>query len=135
MAKEDLLFAYQAPLCSFVFFFIISHLCLREGMLHIHSACFRSSLSILGILTLLRSCFVSLLCQGLNPSKALEIFEEMKREGVRPTVVTFSALISACEKVITNSLRSSFFGVCVRVHSCSISSDLRASSGNLPLRY
>ena len=37
--------------------------------------------------------------QGLNPSKALEIFEEMKREGVRPTVVTFSALISACEKV------------------------------------
>ena len=36
--------------------------------------------------------------QGLNPSKALEIFDEMKREGVRPTVVTFSALISACEK-------------------------------------
>lgn len=36
--------------------------------------------------------------QGLNPTKALEIFDEMKREGVRPTVVTFSALISACEK-------------------------------------
>mmetsp|Transcript_888 Transcript_888/g.1538 ORF Transcript_888/g.1538 Transcript_888/m.1538 type:complete len:690 (-) Transcript_888:199-2268(-) len=36
--------------------------------------------------------------KGLNPSKALEIFDEMKREGVRPTVVTFSALISACEK-------------------------------------
>lgn len=45
--------------------------------------------------------------QGLNPSKALEIFEEMKREGVRPTVVTFSALISACEKV--NNEYSLFF--------------------------
>ncbi|EJK73152.1 hypothetical protein THAOC_05237, partial [Thalassiosira oceanica] len=36
--------------------------------------------------------------KGLNPKMALEIFDEMKREGVRPTVVTFSALISACEK-------------------------------------
>jgi pentatricopeptide repeat protein len=32
------------------------------------------------------------------PHKALEIFEQMKREGVRPTVVTYSALISAAEK-------------------------------------
>jgi len=82
-------------------------------MLHIHSACFRSSLSFWHPHP--SSCFVSLLRQGLNPSKALEIFEEMKREGVQPTVVTFSALISACEKV---SLRSSFLGVCFRGHSC-----------------
>ena len=32
------------------------------------------------------------------PHKALEIFEQMKREGVKPTVVTYSALISAAEK-------------------------------------
>jgi pentatricopeptide repeat protein len=32
------------------------------------------------------------------PSKAIGIFEQMKREGVTPTVVTYSALISACEK-------------------------------------
>ena len=29
---------------------------------------------------------------------ALTIFDEMKEEGVKPTVITFSALISACEK-------------------------------------
>jgi pentatricopeptide repeat domain-containing protein 1 len=34
----------------------------------------------------------------LVPHKALEIFEQMKREGVKPTVVTYSALISAAEK-------------------------------------
>lgn len=33
-----------------------------------------------------------------QPHKALEVFEMMKKEGVRPTVVTYSALISAAEK-------------------------------------
>ena len=32
------------------------------------------------------------------PQRALEIFETMKRDGVKPTVVTYSALISAAEK-------------------------------------
>lgn len=36
--------------------------------------------------------------KGLVPHKALEIFDQMKREGVKPTVVTYSALISAAEK-------------------------------------
>lgn len=44
------------------------------------------------------SCYPFLIKQALMPSKAIGIFEQMKREGVTPTVVTYSALISACEK-------------------------------------
>jgi pentatricopeptide repeat protein len=35
--------------------------------------------------------------KALVPHKALEIFDQMKRKGIRPTVVTYSALISAAE--------------------------------------
>jgi len=36
--------------------------------------------------------------KGLNSSKALQIFDRMKKRGVEPTVITYSALISALEK-------------------------------------
>lgn len=36
--------------------------------------------------------------KGMNPSKAMHIFEQMKKEDIKPTVVTFSTLISACDK-------------------------------------
>merc|ERR1712217_302535 len=34
----------------------------------------------------------------MGPERALELFDEMQRRGLQPDVITFLALISACEK-------------------------------------
>jgi pentatricopeptide repeat protein len=45
---------------------------------------------------LLDACYE--LQKGMAPQKATEVFDRMRREGIRPSVVSYSALISAAEK-------------------------------------
>jgi len=36
--------------------------------------------------------------KGVQPERALEVFETMQRQGLTPSVITYNSLISACEK-------------------------------------
>ena len=36
--------------------------------------------------------------EGQEPKRALEVLAEMRRRGVEPNVITYSAAISACKK-------------------------------------
>lgn len=65
--------------------------------------------------------------KGMAPQKATEVFDRMRREGIRPSVVSYSALISAAEKggqwklaleILDDMKRAGFPGNVVAYSAC-----------------